>query len=199
MTEAERWAADEIICALAGPAAARRCLHGGEPGWRSVRSTASIVAHHEAGHGIAAAVVGFCPIHLDLVETLGRSGVCVRARPGAEVSPECLQERLAERLESDHRRAVKLCVLLARTPEWRATLRVVRTLRRQAEALVDAHWLHVTALAAELERRGVLSRQEIEGFLPRTTDAPTTADKPALAACSATRAPVGTGAPNTAT
>lgn len=199
MTEAERWATDEVIGALAGPAAARRCLRGGEPGWRRVLSTASILAHHEAGHAIAAAVAGFCPIHLDLVETLGRGGVCVRARPGVEISPECLQERLAERSENDHHRAVTLCALLARAPEWRATLRVARQLRRQAEALVDEYWLHVTALATELERRGVMSRQEIEGFLPRTTDAATTADKPALAACGATHAPGETGATNTAT
>jgi hypothetical protein len=57
----------------------------------------------------------------------------------------------------------------------------------------------VTALAAELERRGAMSRQEIEGFLPRTTDAATAADKPALAACSATRAPGVPGTTNTAT
>jgi hypothetical protein len=43
-----------------------------------------------------------------------------------------------------------------------------------------------------------MNRQEIEGFLPRTTYAATTADKPALAACSATRAPGETGATNTA-
>ena len=199
MTEGERWAADEVIGALAGPAAARRCLRGGGTGWRRVRSAASILAHHEAGHAIAAAAAGLCPIHLDLVETLGRGGVCVRVRPGVEISPEYLQERLAERPEYDHRRAVTLCALLARAPGWRATLRVARKLRRQAEALVDAHWLHVTALAAELERRGVMSRQEIEGFLPRTSGAATTADKPALAACDATHAPGQTGATNTAT
>jgi hypothetical protein len=195
LTEGERWAADEVIGALAGPAAARRCLRGGEPGWRRVRSMASIVAHHEAGHAIAAAVAGLCPIHLDLIETLGRSGVCVRSRPGVEISPECLQEGLAERPENGHHRAVTLCALLARASGWRATLRVARKLRRQAEALVDAHWPYVAALAAELERRGVMSRQEIEAFLPRTTDAATTAEKPALAACGATRAP---GATNTA-
>ena len=199
MTEAERWAAVEVIGSLAGPAAARRCLRGGGTGWRRVRSTASIVAHHEAGHAIAAAVAGFCPIHLDLVETLGRGGVCVRARPGVEVSPECLRERLAERPEYDHRRAVTLSALLARAPGWRATLRVVRRLRRKAEVLVDAHWLHVTALAAELERRRVMSRQEIEGFLPRSADAATTAEKPALAACGATHAPGETGASSAAT
>jgi hypothetical protein len=164
-----------------------------------VRSTASILAHHEAGHAIAAAFAGFCPIHLDLVETLGRGGVCVRARPGVEISPEYLQERLAERPEYDHHRAVTLCALLARAPGWRATLRVARKLRRQAEALVDAHWLHVTTLATELERRGVMSRQEIEGFLPRTTGAATTTDKPALAACDATHALGETGATDTAT
>lgn len=198
MTEAERWAADEVIGALAGPAAARRCLHGGEPGWRRVRSTASIVAHHEAGHAIAAAFAGFCPIHLDLVETLGRGGVCVRARPGVEVPPDRLREWLAVRAENDYRRATTLCTLLAGASGWRAVLHVTRQLQRQAEALVDAHWLHVTALAAELERRGEMNRQEIEGFLPRTTYAATTADKPALAACSATRAPGETGATNTA-
>ena len=199
MTEGERWAADEVIGALAGPAAARRCLRGGEPGWRRVRSTASILAHHESGHAVAAAVAGFCPIHLDLVETLGRGGVCVRVRPGVEVPPDRLREWLAIRAEKDYRRATTLCTLLAGASGWRAVLHVTRQLRRQAEALVDTHWLHVTTLAAELERRGVLSRQEIEGFLPRTTDAPTTADKPALAACSATRAPGAPGTTNTAT
>ena len=199
MTEGERWAADEVIGALAGPAAARRCLRGGEPGWRRVRSTASILAHHESGHAVAAAVAGFCPIHLDLVETLGRGGVCVRVRPGVEVPPDRLREWLAVRAENDYRRATTLCTLLAGASGWRAVLHVTRQLRRQAEALVDTHWPYVAALAAELERRGVLSRQEIEGFLPRTTGVATTADKPALAVCSATRAPGAAGATNAAT
>jgi hypothetical protein len=199
MTEAERWAADEIIVSLAGPAAARRCLRGGEPGWRRVRSAASILAHHEAGHAIAAAVAGFCPIHLDLVETLGRGGVCVRARPGVEVPPDRLREWLAIRAENDYRRATTLCTLLAGASGWRAVLHVTRQLRRQAEALVDAHWPYVAALAAELERRGVMSRQEIEGFLPRTTDAATITGKPALAACVAIYAPKAPRATNATT
>jgi hypothetical protein len=163
-----------------------------------VRSTASILAHHESGHAVAAAVAGFCPIHLDLVETLGRGGVCVRVRPGVEVPPDRLREWLAVRAENDYRRATTLCTLLAGASGWHAVLHVTRQLRRQAEALVDAHWLHVTALATELERRGVMSRQEIEGFLPRTTGVATTAHKPALAACDATHAPGQTGATNTA-
>ena len=199
MTEGERWAVDEVIGALAGPAAARRCLRGGEPGWRRVRSAASTLAHHESGHAVAAAVAGLCPIHLDMVETLGRGGVCVRVRPGVEVPPDRLREWLAIRAENDYRRATTLCTLLAGASGWRAVLHVTRQLRRQAEALVDTHWPYVAALAAELERRGVMSRQEIEGFLPRMKDAATTADKPALAACGATHAPGAAGATNTAT
>lgn len=171
MTADERTAVNKVLIALAGGAAQRRYLRGGAPGWRRIRSTAAMIAHHEAGHAVAQAAAGLIPIHLNMETTLGRSGVSVCDRPGERSTPERLKERLAKRGLNDYRQATRWCLLLASAPGWRAVLRVARQLRHQAEALIDAHWPYVTALAVELERRGVLDTSAIAAFLPKPVEA----------------------------
>ncbi len=68
-----------------------------------------------------------------------------------------------------------------------------------ADRITDTYWWHIMALGADLARRGEMSQQEIERFLLRATDSGNAGDKPALAACGATRAPDAPGTTNSAT
>jgi len=169
MTAGQRHAMIECLISLAGYAGARRAFQGSAPGWRRERTPRQITAHHEAAHAIVSALLGMGVAHLDVLERLDlhRIGVCVRTHlPGEDVPMERLAERLDVRSELDYRSASKWCYLMAPSHDWRGALGVARELRRRTRGLVDAHWYRVTALAAELERRGTMSASEIAPFLP---------------------------------
>jgi len=188
-----------ILIFLAGRAAERRCVRGGGPGWKRVRSFEEIRAYHEAGHAVFAAVLrNDAVLHLDITNRvdLGRGGICVHGKPASGYTREQALAGCERRLPSDYKTAIPLCSLLAAGSGWRGTLHVVRVLCAAADRITDMYWWHIAALGAELARRGEVSQEEIESFLPRTMDAATSADKPALAACGATHAPGETGPSN---
>ncbi len=197
-----QWARGNILISLAGRAAERRCRQGGGPGWRRLRSSAEVKAHHEAGHAVFAAVLRDDDVlHLDIVERLdlGRGGICVHAKHGSHVTREEVLANTETKQPGDCRSAILLCSLLAPGSGWRATLRVARLLRDEADRLTNLHWLSIAELGAELARRGEMGQQEIERFLPRTTSAADSMIEPALAACGATGASEMTTATSAAT
>lgn len=189
-----------VIATLAGRAAERRCLQGGTNGWRRFRPWEEIIAHHEAGHAVlGSALRGSTVLYVDILSRpdLKRGGICVSGVSGVDYTPEQVRESCEEKYQSDHKVAVQMCSLLAMGGGWRATLRVVRALRAEADRQVDAHWRHISALAKELVKRGAMNREEIEPYLPRPADQP--APEATVAACSATGAPETTTATDAAT
>jgi hypothetical protein len=150
---------------LAGSLAARRALRGAEPGWRRFRTDLEVMAHHEAGHATVAALLGRGVVYIDVFNRadLRRGGVCLHSSdPFRELSKDDLEKPS----DSDYTQAVRLASLLAPEPGWLATLRTLHELKRRTEALIEANWRKVTALAYELGRRGSMGGKEIAPYLP---------------------------------
>jgi hypothetical protein len=107
------------------------------------------LAHHEAGHAVFAAVLrGDDVLHLDIIERpdLDRGGICVHARHGSQSTRGEVLASTETKQPGDYRSAILLCSLLAPGSGWRATLRVARLLRAEADRVTN-YWRHIAALA----------------------------------------------------
>jgi hypothetical protein len=137
-----------IIC-LAGPV-------GGA--WRGRWGKLS-TAQHEMSHALGGWIFG---MHLGeiSIEPLNdaRGYIQMSFSPvTADVQPTDFR-RATDRNLSDVRKAALL--VSAEAPGWRATLRVLRVLRRQAAQMVEAHFDVIDAAAGELLDRGRIQRGE---------------------------------------
>jgi hypothetical protein len=163
---------DQAVMFLAGAAAAGRSLRGSAPGWKRVRTADEVRAHHEAGHALALLTQGLyvweLSILVDRSVRVGKTAVSGgRCAAGDTPEPPSPIER-PERMETDLRRAARICLLLALAEPrhgWRPALRIAHRLRSRARDLVEQHWFLIARLAAELTEKRELGRAEIERIL----------------------------------
>jgi hypothetical protein len=136
--------------------------------WRSDE----VLAHHEAAHGVCGHLLGRYMWELTIIEdrtvkvqkTSFSGG---HAWSGDTPEPPSELPR-RERAETDFRRAAEASRILSIIEPpfgWRSTLRIVRRMRAQANALVDANWRSIMALAEELLRQRELDQSQIARFL----------------------------------
>lgn len=164
-----------MVC-LAGPAASRRCRQGSAPGWRRYRTGDEVLAHHEAAHGVCGHLLGRYVWELTIIEdrtvkVQKTSFSAGHAWSGDTPEPPSERPR-RERAETDFRRAAEASRILSIIEPpfgWRSTLRIVRRMRAQANALVDANWRSIMALAEELLRQRELDQEQIARFLKDET------------------------------
>jgi hypothetical protein len=153
----------KAIVILSGRVAEIRSLRGSSPGnWRRHRTQEERIAHHEAGHAIIAREFGFCVFRATIIPDRGqRVGNGCYSAGIVEYGVAPVYGR-AEKMPilPDHQEAARLCGALA-GGGWRATLRYVRQLQTEAEALIEILWPDVTAMAGELIRRRDLGQEEI--------------------------------------
>lgn len=163
---------DQVVMFLAGAAAARRSLRGSAPGWKRVRTADEVRAHHEAGHAVALWLQGLYVWELSILVDgsvrVGKTAVSGgRCAAGDTPEPPSPIER-PERIETDLRRAARICLLLALAEPrhgWRPALRIAHRFRARARDLVEQHWFLIERLAVELAKRRELSGAEVEKML----------------------------------
>jgi hypothetical protein len=165
------WGYNSVINLLAGKAAEKRLRQGSGIGWVRMVTALEVTAHHEAAHGVASHLLlgeivhrlSVDPIHVP--DTRGRdqylTGHCIHSTnpdPGPIGTPV--------EMESDRRKALKLCLLLCPAPmSWGNAKRYYRVLEIHAAGFVDRHWALIRALADELLKYRTLDREHIDKIL----------------------------------
>jgi hypothetical protein len=163
---------DQVVMLLAGAAAARRSLRGSVPVRKRMSTADEVRAHHEAAHAVALWFQGLYVWELSILveggvrvgKTAVSGGRCVA---GDTPKPSSPIER-PERMETDLRRAARICLVLALAEPrngWRPALRIAHRLRSRARDLVEQHWFLIERLAVELAKRRELSGAEVEKLL----------------------------------
>lgn len=170
----------QIMVSLAGRLAERRARRCDDDGRRCefLLSPQQLLAAHEAGHGAVGVALGWCCHELSIVPErdvpVGRGRGYLAGF--ASVCPAALVEdvqragrrRKCIRLESDAQTVAQLALQLALLePDygWMAACRIIRRLRAETEALIEAHWNRVKYLANTLEWRKTMAQSEIESCL----------------------------------
>lgn len=162
----------DVVVALAGAAAARRCCQGSAPGWKRPRTHDELNAHHEAAHAIMQLLHGQHIWELSILSDTSvrmqksgfSGGRCIAGEtpepPGPLARPE--------RAETDLRAGARISLFLALRDQrhgWRAALRIAHRLKERARVLVDENWPLIARLAAELVERRELDSAEIGKIL----------------------------------
>lgn len=163
------------LACLAGPLAEQRARKPRTEGWATMLTEKRIVAIHEAGHLVVAALEGFVVFEVSAQKTewlrIGATGKAAGGfcsyglesqKPKGNLESSC---RPFREVDSDAGNVAAYCALLAPTFTWRSILGVARQLKKQAAELVDQHFDQIELVANHLESRGRLDRGEIETIL----------------------------------
>jgi len=162
---------NDVVVAFAGKAAERRAKQRDHAGWLRMRSPDELTALHEAGHAIAARIVGRTVLELSVIPQpavpVGRTYLAGFCKHGDAPDENPVEEHFCH-LETDSKRAAQLCMILSDPMmSWKPALRTARELRERARTLVEMHWRIISILGGALAFHKHLRQDEIGSILDR--------------------------------